>query len=50
MQINYSWNPSTASAPPQFKAALAAAANYLDTQIIDPITVNIRVGWGEHWA
>lgn len=47
MDINLVYDPSVASAPPAFKTALTAAADYLDSLIVDPITVNIQVGYGE---
>ena len=47
MQINFSYDPSVAFAPAGFKPALAAAAQYLDGLITNPITVTIKVGWGE---
>ncbi len=47
MDLNLIYDPSTASAPSGFSTVLTAAANYLDALIINPITVNISVGWGE---
>jgi len=47
MDINLEYDPSVNSAPAGFKIALTAAANYLDSLITNPITVNIAVGWGE---
>jgi hypothetical protein len=47
MQINLIDDPSVASAPAGFTAAIAAAAQFLDNLITSPITVNILVGWGE---
>src|SRR5208337_1588956 len=47
MDINLIWDSSVASAPAAFKTAVAAAANFLDNLIINPITVNIDVGYGE---
>ncbi len=47
MQIALSWDPSVGAAPAGFKTALQTAANMLDSQILDPITVSIQVGYGE---
>jgi hypothetical protein len=47
MQIDFDYDPSVASAPAGFTAALAYAAGVLDTLIDDPITVTIQVGWNE---
>jgi hypothetical protein len=47
LQINLRYDSSVALAPTGFKAAMAAAAQYLDTLIINPITVTIQVGYGE---
>jgi hypothetical protein len=45
--INISWDSSVASAPSAFTQAVIAAAQYLESQITDAVTVNISVGWGE---
>ncbi|MGD0104905.1 MAG: NF038122 family metalloprotease [Rhodopila sp.] len=47
MQINFVYDPSTASAPAGFFTALNYVARVLDALIINPITVNIEVGWNE---
>jgi hypothetical protein len=47
MQIDFSFDPSTSSAPAGFATALAFAAGVLDALIANPITVNINVGWNE---
>ncbi len=47
MQINLVPDPSANNAPADFMAALNAAAEYLDGLILNPITVNIAVGYGE---
>jgi Ca2+-binding RTX toxin-like protein len=47
MQINLIYDGSVANAPSGFTTALAAAAQFLDSLIINPITVNIEVGWQE---
>ena len=45
--INISWDASVASAPAAFKTGVIAAVQYLESQFIDPVTVNIDVGYGE---
>ncbi|HQT77758.1 MAG TPA: NF038122 family metalloprotease [Rhodopila sp.] len=45
--INITWDSSVASAPSAFKTAVISAAQYLESQFIDPITINISVGYGE---
>jgi hypothetical protein len=47
VQINLIDDPSVSAAPAGFTAAVAAAAQFLDNLITNPITVNILVGWGE---
>jgi hypothetical protein len=47
MQIHFDYDASAATAPTGFVTALAVAADVLDALIINPITVNIRVGWNE---
>ena len=47
MQLNLIYDPSVDGAPSGFKVAMAAAAQFLDTLITNPITVNIEVGFGE---
>jgi len=47
MDINLIWDSSVANASAAFKTAMVAAANFLDNLIVNPITVNIRVGYGE---
>src|SRR5271166_2927613 len=47
MQLNLIYDPSVDGAPAGFKIAMAAAAQYLDGLITNPITVNISVGYGE---
>jgi hypothetical protein len=47
LQINLIYDSSAATAPAAFKTAMAAAATFLDDLILNPITVNIQVGWGE---
>ncbi len=48
MDLNLIYDSSVASAPAGFQTALTAAADYLDRIILNPITVNIAVGWGEY--
>jgi hypothetical protein len=47
MLINLIYDPSVNTAPAAFKTAMAAAASFLDELIVNPITVNIQVGYGE---
>ena len=47
MQINLIYDRSVAAAPAAFKTAMTAAAGFLDELIVNPITVNIQVGYGE---
>jgi hypothetical protein len=47
MQINLSYDSSTAGAPAAFFTAMNYCAQYLDNLITNNITVNIDVGWGE---
>jgi hypothetical protein len=46
MTFNISWESNTATAPAGFKPAVLRAVAYLQTQFIDPITINITVGYG----
>jgi hypothetical protein len=45
--INLVWDASVANAPAGFTAAVTAAAQYLESQFTNPITVTINVGYGE---
>jgi hypothetical protein len=47
MQINFVYDSSVDLAPPGFKVALTAAAQYFDSLIANVITVTVQVGWGE---
>jgi hypothetical protein len=47
MQINLIYDPSVNAAPAAFKTAMTAAASFLDELIVNPITVNVQVGYGE---
>ena len=46
MNITFTWDQSVGSAPAGFKTAMQTAANILDAQIADNISVNIEVGYG----
>ncbi|RIZ65559.1 MAG: hypothetical protein D0531_09030 [Methylococcales bacterium] len=48
MQINFIYDLSCNAAPSAFKTALQVGADIIDKAIINPITVNIQVGWGEN--
>ncbi len=45
--INLTYDTSVATAPAGFKAAMAAAVQYLQNQFSDPVSINIAVGYGE---
>lgn len=45
--INISWDSSVQSAPSGFTTAVMAAVQYLESQFVDPVTINISVGYGE---
>src|SRR5271166_1255246 len=45
--INITWDSSVSSAPSGFVAGVQAAVQYLETQFIDPVTINLHVGYGE---
>src|SRR5439155_13526099 len=45
--INASYDSSVNSAPAGFTSAFQTAVNFFDITFADPITVNIKVGWGE---
>jgi hypothetical protein len=47
VEIDLSYDSSANSAPAGFKTAMAYAAQVLDHLIVNNITVNINVGWGE---
>jgi hypothetical protein len=47
MQINLVYDASVENAPAGFMTALNAAVSFLDNLFINPITVNIQVGWNE---
>src|SRR5579872_1187391 len=45
--INISWDASVANAPSGFVSDVLGAAQYLEGQFSDPVTMNISVGYGE---
>jgi hypothetical protein len=47
MQINFIYDSSVQKAPAGFKQGLAIAASIIDAIILNPITVNIDIGFGE---
>jgi Hint domain len=47
VDINLIFDNSTTAAPSGFFTAMSAAVAQLDTLIVNAITVNIEVGWGE---
>ena len=47
MDINLIFDSSATAAPSGFFTAMSAAVAQLDTLIVNAITVNIQVGWGE---
>jgi hypothetical protein len=47
MQINFIYDSSVQNAPAGFKQGLIIAANIIDAMILNPITVNIDIGFGE---
>jgi hypothetical protein len=47
MQIHLIYDSSVNAAPAAFKTAMTASARFLDELIVNPITVNIQVGYGE---
>ena len=47
LTINLEFDPNALAAPQSFRDGVQAAANILDAAILDPITVNIEVGYGE---
>jgi hypothetical protein len=46
MNINFIYDASVNSAPAAFKTALNTVGQELSQAFADPITINIRVGWG----
>ena len=47
LAFNLSWDASVNNAPAGFMTDVIAAASYLASQFSDPVTLNIRVGYGE---
>lgn len=47
LTINIIWDSSTANAPAAWKTDVQYAVNYFESLISTPITVNLRVGYGE---
>ncbi|HSZ51703.1 MAG TPA: NF038122 family metalloprotease, partial [Caulobacteraceae bacterium] len=51
MDIILEWDPSVASLPSSeraaFEAAVTYAADYWDYTILNPVTIDLSVGWGE---
>jgi Domain of unknown function (DUF4214) len=47
MQINFVYDSSVQNAPAGFKQGLIEAANIIDAVILNPISVNIDIGFGE---
>src|SRR4051812_1157202 len=45
--INASYDSSVNSAPAGFRPAFQSVISFFETTFIDPITINIGVGWGE---
>ncbi|MSP02774.1 MAG: hypothetical protein EXR07_17260 [Acetobacteraceae bacterium] len=46
-KINLIWDARALAAPAAFRAAITYAAQYIQSLIVNPITVNIAVGYGE---
>jgi hypothetical protein len=47
MEINITFDSSVSSAPAGFTSAIEYAVSVLDAAFINPVTINIDVGWGE---
>ena len=47
MQVNVTYDQSVGSLPAGFVAAVNYVVNYFDTTFINPVTVNIDLGYGE---
>ncbi|HET6606571.1 MAG TPA: NF038122 family metalloprotease [Rhodopila sp.] len=45
--IDITWDSSVSAAPAAFKTAVLSAVQYLESQFVDPVTVNITIGYGE---
>ena len=47
MIINIAYDLSVNSAPAGFKTAVAAVVQFFQSHFLDPVTININVGYGE---
>ncbi len=47
LTINIIWDSSTANAPAAWKSDVQYAVNYFESLITTPVTINLRVGYGE---
>jgi hypothetical protein len=47
MQISLKYDAQALAAPQSFRDGVQAAANIIDSYFVDPITINITVGYGE---
>ena len=47
LKINIVWETSVASAPSAFTTAVVAAAQYMESQFNNAVTINIDVGYGQ---
>jgi hypothetical protein len=47
LTINLNWDSSVGSAPSEFQTDLVAAAQFIESLITTPVTVNLNVGYGE---
>lgn len=47
LSFNIAWDPSVSSAPTGFKSAFMDAVDYYQTTFSNPVTIDLRVGWGE---
>lgn len=45
--INITWDASVSTAPAGFRSVVIATARYLESQFLDPVTINISIGFGE---
>ncbi|HME20230.1 MAG TPA: NF038122 family metalloprotease [Acetobacteraceae bacterium] len=45
--IKIIWDPACVPRRPGFVAGVQAAVQYLETQFVDPVTINLHVGYGE---
>ena len=47
MIVNLEWDAAALAAPASFRSSITAAANILAATFVDPITLNISVGYGD---